>query len=205
MTNTHRSATSGINPRRASMQNRTQPAVRKHASQSDSLVHLSTLSEVALQPLEFLPGDFATCIAMLGHVQRAFTRGFVTAVVTGDTRGGAKLDPAEISRARGGMMTDRRVGHASLSGAHRWFAEAGVAPAPRSLIENLVLRQKLAVCIRQPRRLRLRREDRRFWSVAVAPAARSARDCHPLAPLGPQPLLDMEKLTARSRASLDQH
>ena len=38
-------------------------------------------------------------------------------------------------------------------------------PAPRSLIENLVLRQQLAVCIRQPRRLRLRREDRRFWSV----------------------------------------
>ena len=78
-------------------------------------------------------------------------------------------------------------------------------PAPRSLIENLVLRQQLAVCMRQPRRLRLRREDRRFWSVAVAPTARSARDCHPLAPLGPPPLLDMEKPTARSRASLDQH
>ncbi len=33
------------------------------------------------------------------------------------------------------------------------------------LIENLVLRQQLAVCMRVPRRRRLRNEDRLFWSI----------------------------------------
>ena len=86
-------------------------------------------------------------------------------------------------------------------------------PRQDLLMENLVLRQQLAVCMRQPRRLRLRREDRRFWSIIARTWTpwRShlqlvqARDCHPLAPLGLPPLLDMEKPTARSRASLDQH
>ena len=35
------------------------------------------------------------------------------------------------------------------------------------LIENLVLRQQLAVYARQPRRARLRNEDRLFWSVVA--------------------------------------
>ena len=35
------------------------------------------------------------------------------------------------------------------------------------LIENLVLRQQLAVYARQPRRARFRNEDRLFWSVVA--------------------------------------
>ncbi len=35
------------------------------------------------------------------------------------------------------------------------------------LVENLVLRQQLAVYARQPRRARLRNEDRLFWSVVA--------------------------------------
>ena len=35
------------------------------------------------------------------------------------------------------------------------------------LIENLVLRQQLAIYARQPKRPRLRREDRLFWSMVA--------------------------------------
>jgi len=35
------------------------------------------------------------------------------------------------------------------------------------LAENLVLRQQLAVCMRQTRRRRLRRADRLFWSLVA--------------------------------------
>ena len=40
-------------------------------------------------------------------------------------------------------------------------------PRQDLLIENLVLRQQLAVCMRQSRRRRLRREDRLFWSIVA--------------------------------------
>ncbi|MEO6043460.1 MAG: hypothetical protein ABIQ47_06025 [Tepidiformaceae bacterium] len=54
-------------------------------------------------------------------------------------------------------------------------------PRQNLLMENLVLREQLAVCVRQPRRRRLRREDRLLVdsrqdldTMAVAPSARSA-------------------------------
>ncbi|MEP6871339.1 MAG: integrase, partial [Anaerolineaceae bacterium] len=40
-------------------------------------------------------------------------------------------------------------------------------PRQDLLMDNLVLRQQLAVCMRQPRRQHLRREDRLFWSIVA--------------------------------------
>ena len=77
------------------------------------------------------------------------------------------------------------------------------------LMENLVLRQQLEVYTRQPKRPRLRNEDRLFWvggcahlvAVALAAAVGAAGDGGPLAPHGLASVLDLEEPPARAWTS----
>ena len=79
------------------------------------------------------------------------------------------------------------------------------------LMENLVLRQQREVYARQPKRPRLRNDDRLFWSVvartwspwALAAAVGAARDGRSLAPHGLSSVLDSEESSARVGTSSD--
>src|SRR5665811_705319 len=76
-------------------------------------------------------------------------------------------------------------------------------------MENLVLRQQLAVYARRPKQPRLQDADRLFWSVVARTwepwrshlATRAPRDRHRLAPHRVAALLDMEKSRQASRAT----
>ena len=63
------------------------------------------------------------------------------------------------------------------------------------VLENIALRQQLAVLSRQSRRPRLRATDRLFW-LAEPPGHRAAGDSDPVAAQGLATVLDLEEQTA---------